>query len=323
MHKILIIRLSSLGDIIHTYPMIYDIKSNFPSSKIDWLVDENFVELVKLNPLIDNVISIPLRNWKKNKLKFVLNFKKWHNHVNKDYYDYIIDSQGLIKSALLAKCFNGPIYGFGINSIREKIASFLYKNNYEVGNNLLAVNKNRLLSSAIFNYKIDIKSINFGIDNIQYEKLDLNIDRPYVVFFHGTSKDSKKLSVDDWIKLGNYLINRHGLNIILPYGNEYEQIESVKIREMINSPKVFVPDNRFNFKAIFQLINNSEFIFGVDTGLIHLANALNKKLIAIYVDTNPEKTGIFESKTAKNIGNKNKKPSIEQLITLYEIIMRN
>ncbi len=106
-------------------------------------------------------------------------------------------------------------------------------------------------------------------------------------------------------------------------GNESEKMESVQIKDRINSPKICVPENKLNFQAIFKLINNSEFIFGVDTGLIHLANALNKKLIAIYVDTNPEKTGIFESEVAKNIGNKNKKPTLEQLITLYETITRN
>ena len=94
------------------------------------------------------------------------------------------------------------------------------------------------------------------------------------------------------------------------------------IKNLINSDKVYVPDNTIDFATLTKMITNAEFIFGVDTGLIHLANALNKKLIAIYVDTNPDKTGIFESHIAKNIGNINKIPSVNQIINLYESILK-
>ena len=83
---------------------------------------------------------------------------------------------------------------------------------------------------------------------------------------------------------------------------------------------IIVPDKRMSYLELVQLINSSVFIFGVDTGLVHLANALDKKLIAIYTDTNPEKTGVFETRKAKNIGNIGKIPSVTQVINIFETL---
>ncbi len=316
--KILVVRLSSLGDIIHTYPMIYDIKKNLPNTTIDWLVDENFVDLVQLNPLVDNTISIPLRKWKKDKLSLFSNFRKWRTQTTK--YDYIIDAQGLIKSAILAKCFNGTIYGLGRNSIREKLACLLYNKCFDTGKQLLAITKNRILASMIFGYNINTVSVNFGLSNLKIS--DNKITKPYVIFFHATSKESKKYPKNDWAKLATYLINNHNISIILPFGSEQEKIESLAINNLISSNKVYVPENTFDYTKLTEIITNAEFVFGVDTGLIHLANALNKKLIAIYVDTNPEMTGIFESNIAKNIGSKNVIPTVNEISTAFESIMK-
>src|SRR5947208_3610537 len=113
--NILIVRLSSLGDIIHTYPMLYDIKTNIPNCNVDWLVDDEFVELVKLHPLVNNVVSIPLRKWAKNKFTLLKNFITWKKKLKLEYknnhYDYILDSQGLLKSAILTRYFNGKTIG--------------------------------------------------------------------------------------------------------------------------------------------------------------------------------------------------------------------
>ena len=181
--KILIIRLSSLGDIVHTYPMLYDIKNHFGECQVDWLVDESFVDLVKLNHQVDNVIAIPLRSWKKNKLGFISNLKTWKNGIKHLKYDYIIDSQGLVKSALLAKCFTGKIYGYGKGSIREKLASYLYNEKVETGKELLALTKNRVLAAKVFHYEIEQDTPNFGLDQYDYPQLKLLKNKKYVILF--------------------------------------------------------------------------------------------------------------------------------------------
>lgn len=320
--NILIIRLSSLGDIIHTYPMIYDIKNNIKNCNIDWLVDENFAQLVEINPLVDNVIKISLRTWKKNKFKFLKNIVTWKNSVKSKRYDFIIDSQGLLKSALLAKCFNGQVYGYDKNSIREKAACFIYDYKYNIGKDWLAITKNRLLAEKIFNYKVNLKSVDFGIEHNKDSNPVKILKQEYVVFFHATSQNSKKYPIVNWAELANYLIKQYKLKIILPFGNEEEKKDCFKIKELIKSNDVYIPEVRFDYIELTGLIERSSFIFGVDTGLTHLANALNKKVIAIYVDTDPEKTGIFESRIAKNIGNKNTIPTSLEVIDMFEKIIK-
>lgn len=319
--KILIIRLSSLGDIVHTYPMLYDIKKHLGECQVDWLVDESFIDLVKLNHQVDNVIAIPLRRWKKNKLGFLSNLKTWKNNIKHLEYDYIIDSQGLVKSALLAKCFTGKVYGLGKNSIREKLASYLYNEKIETGKKLLALTKNRVLASKVFGYQIDQNIVNFGLDKSDYPELKVTQDKKYIIFFHATSKESKKYPVQYWVDLANFIIKKYDFTIILPYGSAKEKSESINIQELIASPNVIVPEVRFSYAELSGLISHAEFVFGVDTGLIHLANALNKKLIAIYIDTDPAKTGIFESNIAKNLGNIDISPACNQLIDLFENIL--
>jgi heptosyltransferase-1 len=317
MKKILIVRLSSLGDVIHTFPMVYDIKKNVADCEIDWLVDDSFKDIVKLNKYVNKIILLPLRKWKYNKIRAVFEFVKWKKLLESKNYDYIIDAQGLVKSAFFTKFFEGIIHGFGRDSIREKLATNFYDYSHETGKECSAINKNRLLASKIFNYKVDMKKINFDLD---FKKEENFIKHDYVVFFHATSKDSKKYGNNNWATLADYLIKEYNLHVVLPYGSANEKIDAQNIKNIADSSKIIVCDNILNYNEITNLIDNANFIFGVDTGLLHLANALNKKLIAIFTDSDPDKTGVFESKIAKNIGGKGKTPLVSDVIDLFEKI---
>jgi heptosyltransferase-1 len=318
MIKILIIRLSSLGDIVHTFPMIYDIKKNIKDCHIDWLVDESFVDLVKLNTNVDNIITVPLRKWKKQKLTAIFEIFRWYRLLNKKEYDYIIDIQGLIKSAIFTKFFKGDVYGFDKNSIKEKLATIFYKYTFNIKSKIcLAITKNRLLSAQIFSYEFDDKKVDFGLN------LPFNIsDKKYIIFFHATSKDSKKYGINNWVTLADYLIKVYDLTIILPYGNSYEYEEALQIKNQTNSKNIELCERILDYNELVQLILGAEFVFGVDTGLVHLSNALNQKTIAIYTDTDPQKTGILNSKNSKNIGNSSTIPFVTNVIDLFETIYK-
>lgn len=315
MKKILIVRLSSLGDIIHTFPMLYDIKQNEPHCQIDWLVDENFREILTLNPHVDRIISLPLRKWKANKLSALVGFIKWKKLLSNKNYDYIIDVQGLVKSAIFTKLFVGTVYGLGKYSIKEKLATRFYNYSYETGREHYATIKNRILASKIFNYRIDIKNMCFGLD---YQGAATDVPAKYTVFFHATSRASKKYGNSNWATLADYLIKEHGLTVILPYGNSEEKLDAENIKQRVGSANIVVCDKVLNYTAMTNLIINAQFIFGVDTGFIHLANALNKKLIAIFTDSDPAKTGVFESAVAKNIGSLDNTPLASDIIDLFE-----
>lgn len=317
MKKILIVRLSSLGDVIHTFPMVYDIKKNIPEYEIDWLVDESFTDIVKINPHVNKIISIPLRRWKNHKFAAIFEFIKWKNSVKDRDYDHIIDAQGLVKSAIFTKIFKGIVHGLGKYSIKEKLANKFYNYSYETGKEYLAITKNRVLAGQIFGYKIDTDKVNFGLN---YKSKANPIKPKYVVFFHATSKDSKKYSKNNWATLADYLVKVYNLDIILPYGNVDEKLDAENIKSIAESNKITVCEKILNYNEMTDLITHAEFIFGVDTGLIHLANALDKKLIAIFIDSDPKKTGVFESNIAKNIGNKSRAPLVSDIIDLFEKI---
>jgi heptosyltransferase-1 len=314
--KILIIRLSSLGDIIHTFPMVQDIKDNIKNVQIDWLVDANFRELVLINKNIHTVYSIEFRKNKKN-LKAILNeFNKLKNTLNAIKYDYIIDSQGLLKSAILTKLIRGKAFGFSYLSIKEKLATIFYNKTIEVEKNMKAVLRYRLLAKSIFEYNINInEDINFGLNQL----IEQQIAQKYIIFFHSTSNNKKKYNFIESIKLLNNIITKYKIQIILPYGNVAEYNDAFKLKDRItNNEFIDIPDKIFTYNEILELINKAFFIIGVDTGLIHLANALNKKTIAIYNVTDPNRTGLIESKNAINIGSKNLSPSSDLIFDIFE-----
>lgn len=132
------------------------------------------------------------------------------------------------------------------------------------------------------------------------------------------SVDSKKYAISNWIKLFTYLISNYNFKILIPFGSIKEKTEVMQLKHMINSDNIIIPENIIRYYELHHLIKNSSFIFGVDTGLTHLANALNKNMIAIYVDTDPKETGIWQTKIANNMGTKNKPPLVEDIIAKFE-----
>jgi heptosyltransferase-1 len=321
MSNILIVKATSMGDIIHTFPMIYDIKANVPNCHIDWLVDDSFADIVKANRLIDGVFTIPLRSWYNNKLTLIPNLYRWYNTKSPVSFDYIIDSQGLLRSALLARKFGTNVHGFNFFSTRERFASLLYSNKYKVDKKLLALSRSRMLASLVFNYTVDLTQVNFGCDNLAnlYQQSVYKNDN-YVVFAHASSRERKQLSTQVWVELGRYLITKESLKVVIPYGNAQQKKIAMEIRDSIGiTDKVILPAPILS--EIIPLIFNARFVFGVDTGFTHLANAYNRPTIAIYVATDPLLCGVIESPIAKNIGGLNFVPNSQQLINLYHSIV--
>lgn len=297
--KILIIRLSSIGDILHTMTVLTDIKKILPDSEIDWLVDSNFEGVAKLSPLINNVISIPLRKWKRNKFSWLFKVLQFRKLTIDKKYDYIIDTQGLIKSAVLAKIlFNGKVFGLDYVSAREKLASYLYNYKYYVDQNAVAVIRLRGLIAKIFNLQNNLSEFSFIINTI---KPKLNFDNDYILILHGTSKESKKWNLDNWVYLINWLIENTDKNIVVTHSNSDELNFVTKLSENITSDK-FVVINKLNFAELSGLIKQSSLVVGVDTGFTHMANLLKIPTIAIYLHSKPSYVGIVESNIGFNLG---------------------
>lgn len=309
--RILIIRLSSIGDIFHTFTILPDIKKIFPNATIDWLVDDGFKGVAALSPLIDTVIPIPLRKWKKSKLTWLFNLIKFKKSLPNIKYDYIIDTQGLIKSAILAKyLFNGFVFGLDRKSAREPLSSLFYDFTYTVNQNDIAVPRLRGLIAKMFNLQHDLRKIDFPY---KCEDCEITFANGHVLYLHGTSKENKKWSLENWLSLSNWIIENTNKQIVLTYSNQEEHDFALNLIAKINNERIKLID-KLSFAKLADLIAKSDLVVGVDTGFTHFANLVGRPTIAIYQASNPNYVGVLESDIAKNLGGKGVLVSVQDVI---------
>ena len=302
-NRILIVKLSSLGDVIHTLPLVYDIQRTEPDVKIDWVIDASFIDL--LHPLKNvNLIPIELRSFKKNR-----NFNPFRS-LKFNTYDTIIDAQGLLKSALVARYAKGfsnaKIIGLGnrtIDSGYESLVRWFYDEYVYVEPKIHSVDKTRALYQSVYKGPPVFYPSDLIISPRKWNK--------YVLFFHATSADEKCWPIDNWIKLGINLAER-GFRIVLPWGNQAEKQRSKTIGFRI--PGAIVPE-AFNLENAFSIILHSELVIGVDTGLTHLAAALNCRTVEIYVSTFKWKFKGYWHPNVQNLGDKGQCPTVLEVLS--------
>ncbi|MDZ4099206.1 MAG: lipopolysaccharide heptosyltransferase I [Methylophilaceae bacterium] len=313
MPRLLIVKTTSLGDVIHNLPVINDIRTAMPDIAIDWVVEESFADIPRLHAEVANVYTVAVRRWRKH----LLTRKTWQEisslkqQIRSQQYDYVLDTQGLLKSALIAHCSNAPHHGYDRQSAREPIASCFYDVRHQVSKNQHAVTRIRQLGAKALGYPMPdsppYNGISVGISNTIPE-----LPTQYVVSLHGTSRDSKLWPIQCWIELGQHLSNK-GLSLVLPWGSqaEYERASFIAGH---TSQTVVLP--KLALQALASVISNSVAAIGVDTGLMHLAVALKKPSIAIYTDTDPKLTGIYPGAdtVAINLGGKNQITTVAAVI---------
>ena len=309
--KILIVKTSSLGDLIHCLPVINDILAVYPNAQIDWVVEQSFADIPRLHPAIHEVFTVAFRLWRKQ----LFSFKTW-SEINQfkhlivqNKYDAVIDTQGLLKSALITRLANGVKHGYDKQSIREPIASKFYDKTYAISYQQHAVSRNRTLAALSLGYAPPSNAPDYGIQAAT--SLDEIPSKPFVIALHGTSRDSKLWPTEHWINLGKALKNSQ-LNMVLPWSNPTELARAELIASTLENAIVLPKSSIAELAAV---ISQAKAAVGVDTGLSHLAAALNIPTIAIYTDTNPALTGVMGSQAyAINLGNIGEIPSVENVL---------
>ncbi len=325
--KILLIKLSSLGDIIHSYPAINDMALNFPDAKLHWLVEEGFAELAALPPFVDKVHKVGLRRIKKQKAfwKFYPHIKQIRNILKEENYDIIIDIQGLIKSAILGYALSDNFYGYDKNSARDNNASFFYKHKITVSTKMHALERTRLLCAKTLQYSVDGKSFDYGLDKQDYQKhgqkilAQYSIDNKFIFFLHGTTWPTKHWPFDHWVKLAN-LLKQQDIKALVTYGNNTEKERAYKLAEISDNIQILPQQSLLDIMAVLSCA--SKFV-SVDTGLGHLAAALNLKGVAIYGPTSPEKVGILGRKQISLWGYKQGEPQYNKQFKAHFNTMAN
>jgi len=296
--RVLLVKLSSMGDVLHNLPVVSDLARAYPDIEIDWVTEAPYSELVALHPSVRRVIPTHLRDLKKRWWSVAAwrSFLDVKARLRGDAYDTILDTQGLIKSALIARWARGPIAGFSRDSAREPHASLFYDRRIAVPSDLHAVERNRRLAASVFGYQL-ASTLDYGL-RLQVSAQGASPAQPYVVFLHASSRADKLWPEPHWIALGQRLHDR-GIDVVLPWGNAVEKRTSERLASAI--PAATVPPAMSLVEAA-ALLSGASGVVGVDTGLAHLSVALARPTIGLYLTTSPALTGLYSGDPAINSG---------------------
>lgn len=285
--KVLIVKTSSMGDVIHTFPAVEDARRQRPDVTFDWCVEEAFAGIVALHPAIGLIHTVAIRRWR----KALFQAGTWREAValrralREARYDLVIDAQGLLKSALVAKQAAAPIAGFDRSSAREPSAAMFYTTTHAVRRNLHAIERTRRLFGLALGYQPDLTRLDSGI--VAPAGSLAGIVGKTAFLLHGTSRDDKKWPVEDWIGTARLLVER-GVTPVTTWSNEREKAVAEAIAGAVPLTTVVPKSSLADIAAI---IGRSTLVIGADTGLTHLASAFDLPTVAVFLATEPGLTG--------------------------------
>ncbi len=284
--RVLIVKMSSMGDIIHTLPALTDAAHAIPDITFDWVVEENFQEIPAWHRAVKNVIPIALRRWRKNLFAAETRqeFAAFARRLRKNNYDLIIDAQGLLKSALIAAIARGVRVGPDAACARDPLASILYQKKFPVGKvkEVHAVIRTRQLFSKALGYVLSDTAPDYGCHFYKSDAQD-----NYLVFLHGTTWATKHWPESYWIELAK-IAAQQGFKIKISWGNQIEHERAMRIAAASDAVEILP---KLALKEMATVLASAKAIVAVDTGLGHLAAALNIPTVSLYGPTNPDLTG--------------------------------
>jgi len=286
--RVLIIKTSSLGDVIHTLPALTDAAHAIPGIRFDWVVEEGFAEIPSWHPAVDQVIPVAIRRWRKHLWQTVRSgeWKAFKQRLRERQYDLVIDAQGLVKSAWLTRYVKAPVAGLDRYSAREGWASRFYDRRLSVAVGQHAVERVRQLFAMALAYDLPEGIGRYGLD---LERLQLPPAAPYVVFLHGTTWTTKHWPEAYWRELAERM-GRRRLEVRLPWGNPAEKARAERIAQGLNHCQVLP---KLNLAAVARVLAAAKACVAVDTGLGHLAAALDVPTLSLFGPTNPGLTGAY------------------------------
>jgi heptosyltransferase-1 len=337
--KILLVKLSSLGDVLHNLPIVWDLRARLPNAQVDWVVEEAYVHL--LEPLlsregfqgIDRIIPFGLRRWKRNLFSLATwkEFFTFRKILRSTTYDVLIETQGLIKSAMvcsMAKKSSKVVIAGLANATEfsgyEPLARSFYNQSVQVPTQCHAVDRSRWVMSSALDWSLIERSSapqfypQEFIQRIPKSSVE-GLNTPYVLCFHSTAREAKRWANENWINLGKDLAT-HGYQVVFPWGSAAEKAVSIALAERI--PGALVPP-AFSIEEAFSIISGAALTVGVDTGLTHLAAVLDKPTVEIYCDSPRWKTEGYWSQKIANMGDIQNPPSTQEILDASLKLLQN
>lgn len=308
MTRILLIKSSSLGDVIHCLPAVSDMSRQVPDLSLDWVIEDSLADVARLHPAVTRVIPVQLRRWRRHLLdgETWREFGLFRSRIGAAPYDRIIDAQGLIRSAMLARLAAGLHCGYDRHSVREPPASLFYDRRYPAGVTLHAVERMRRLVAQAIGYEVPAE-LDYGVPTATTRPEWLGAG-PYLVGLHGTARADKAWFEERWVELARRAA-AEGFSLVLPWGSGAELRRSERIAA--TSPLGVVPPS-LGFAELAALLAGAAAVVGVDTGLTHLASAVGAPVVAIYAATWSEFNGVMGPSFVANLGGPGTPPSADE-----------
>jgi heptosyltransferase-1 len=298
--KILIVKLSSLGDVLHLFPAVSDLRRTFPDVELHWLVEPAFAEAVGWHSAVNKVITVPLRAHKTDWWKIPALLSKLRTQLRAENYDIVLDAQGLLKSAILARLAGAAVFGFAAGSAREPLAARFYKKTARVADGLHIIEKNRQLVAKVFGADIS-RQADFGLAELRQSCIQTGLPgalkdiavKPYMVLLHGTTWSSKYWPEASWLEL-IALLARQGWRCLLPWGNEEERQRAVRLQAAGGEYAQVLP--KLSLADLISVLLHANSFVSVESGIGHIAAALDIPGVMLHGPTDPGYSGILDKR---------------------------
>ena len=318
MKRVLIVKVTSLGDIVQALPVVADIKRAFPGVQVDWAADEAFAEAAQWCKGIDRVLFAPLRRFKKA--------RRWADfkaiaasiaELRAYRYDYIIDIHGVFKSAIIAfLARSSRCIGYQSQDLGERGAAFAYTGRFGPRPQCNAWHGMRISAGEALGYEVEGPPV-YDLKLPEPARPPFEGERaPVAALFHATSKDDKKWPISHWAVVGTELSQR-GFRVVLPWGSEGERIEAEQIAAQVPGSKVLP---KMTVTEIAQMIDACSLVVGADTGFVHLAHALLKRTVMVFVSTSPEHCGVEAPFRSISVGDGLSVPPISAVLDAIDYV---
>ncbi len=298
MRRILFVKTSSLGDVVHHCPAVSDTARKLPAAEIDWVVEAPFAGVAGMHRAVRRVIPVALRRWRRAPWSPAVwrEIAEFRRSVSRERYDAVVDSQGLLKSALVASFAPGPRHGLDRASAREALAASFYNVTHAVPKALHAVERNRLLTASALGYTLD-GPLDYGLGIRNTSSQDSS----------SKDEDDKLWPDERWIEVGRNL----GMRIVLPWGSAAEKARVERIGAEIGDATV---PSRMSLAELSDLFQKANLAVGLDTGLTHLAAAFGARTVGIYCGSDPALTGLYGASKAVNVGGIGRPPAAADVL---------
>ena len=312
--RVLVVKTSSMGDVVHTLAAVTDMAKVFPGLSVDWLVEAPFASIATLHPSVKRVIPLSWRKWRKSLWRGATwdAMKACRAQLRAQPYDAIIDFQGLLKSVLWGRQALGPLFGFDRNSIREPSASIFYDRAVAVPRQLHAVERSRRLAALHLGYDLPLSTPDFGL------QAPVSGWMPavgsYAVLIPCASRVEKHWPLAHWRALLERC-ERQGLHVVVLWGSkeEHHLAEQVALGSRASVPPFLTVSDAAAVLA------QAHVVVGLDTGFTHLAAAFARPTVGIYCDHEPGLAGVTGSGFVCSLGGPGTVPSFESVLQAYEL----